>query len=55
MFHVGVVAIAGATALVLWKRWARVRPEEARVRLLYEGPGMLRQPSGAARSYGDHR
>src|SRR5205823_10896579 len=50
MFQFGIVVIAASVALVLWKKWPRVRPEEARVRLLCDDSTILRPSSNPARS-----
>ena len=50
MFQFGIVVITASVALVLWKKWPRVRPEEARVRLLCDHSTILRQSSNTAKS-----
>ena len=50
MFQFGIAVIAASAALVLWKKWPRVRPEEARVRLLCDESTVLRPSSNTAKS-----
>src|SRR2546421_2753442 len=51
MFQFGIVVITASVALVLWKKWPRVRPEEARVRMLGGRAAVLQPPQSSARSY----
>ena len=50
MFQFGIVVITASAALVLWKKWPRVRPEEARLHLLCDRNAMLQPPRNRARS-----